>query len=203
MKDKGNFWIYGASGHGKVVLDCLLANDIVVKGFIDDDASKTILNDLPVFIRSHIDSAKDKVVFGIGENNIRKKLAESLHYNYHTVIHPTVSISPFAKVGLGTVVFHHAVVQSGNIIGIHCIINTKASIDHDCLIGNYVHISPGAILCGNVSIGELSWVGAGSVIIQGIKVGKNVIIGAGSVIIRDIPDNALVIGNPGKIIRMA
>ncbi|OFY51453.1 MAG: hypothetical protein A2W85_09820 [Bacteroidetes bacterium GWF2_41_31] len=196
-------WIYGASGHGKVILDCLLANNLMAEGFIDDDSSKTRLNDLPVFNRYHINSTKDKVVFGIGENNIRKKLAEKLHFNFYTVIHPTVSMSPFAQVGVGSVVFHHSVVQSGSVIGVHCIINTKASVDHDCIVGDYVHISPGAILCGNVSVGELSWVGAGSVIIQGVKIGKNVMIGAGSVIIRDVPDNAVVVGNPGRIVRFS
>jgi len=196
-------WIYGASGHGKVVLDCLMANNTLVNGYIDDDPAKKSLNNLSVYDRSFVNSTKDKVVFGIGENHIRKKLAESLHFNFFSVIHPTVTISHFSDVGTGTVVFHHSVIQSGSKIGIHCIINTKASIDHDCNIDNYVHISPGAILCGNVSIGELSWVGAGSVIIQGIKVGRSAMIGAGSVIIRDVPENAVVVGNPGRIIRFS
>ena len=200
MKETGDYWIYGASGHGKVILDCLLSTNVIVKGFIDDDSSKTNLNDLPVFRRSHINSTIDKIIFGIGENNIRKKLAGTLHFNYFTVIHPTVNISPFAQVEVGTVVFHHSVVQSGASVGKHCILNTKVSIDHDCIIGDYVHLSPGAILCGNVSVGELAWIGAGAVILQGVKIGKNAMIGAGSVIIRDVPDNAVVVGNPGKII---
>jgi acetyltransferase-like isoleucine patch superfamily enzyme len=49
--------------------------------------------------------------------------------------------------------------------------------------------------------GELSFIGIDSTIIQGVKVGKNVTIGAGSVVIKDIPDNAVVVGNPGKIIK--
>jgi acetyltransferase EpsM len=87
-------------------------------------------------------------------------------------------------------------------IGDHCIINTGVVVDHDCMINDFVHISPNATLCGNVTIGKGSWVGAGAIIIQGIKVGKNAIIGAGSVIIKDIPDNATVVGNPGKIIKL-
>jgi acetyltransferase EpsM len=202
MAEEVKYWIYGASGHGKVVLDCLLANDILVKGFIDDDSQKKRLNDLPVFNRSYIRPEMDKVVFGIGENNIRKHLAEILKYNYLTVIHPSAAISPFVQIGQGTVIFHNTVVQSGTIVGNHCILNTKASIDHDCVIGDFAHISPGAILCGNVTIGESSWIGAGSVIIQGIKVGKNALIGAGSVVIRDVPDNSVIVGNPGRVIKL-
>ena len=52
-----------------------------------------------------------------------------------------------------------------------------------------------------MKIDELSFIGIGSSIIQGVKVGKNVTIGAGSVIIKDIPDNAVVVGNPGKVIK--
>jgi acetyltransferase-like isoleucine patch superfamily enzyme len=49
--------------------------------------------------------------------------------------------------------------------------------------------------------GELSFIGIDSTIIQGVKVGKNVTISAGSVVIKYIPDNAVVVGNPGKVIK--
>lgn len=51
------------------------------------------------------------------------------------------------------------------------------------IIGNNVKVCAGAILIGN------------------IKIGNNVIIGAGSVVVKDIPDNAVVVGNPARIIR--
>jgi acetyltransferase EpsM len=56
-------------------------------------------------------------------------------------------------------------------------------------------------LAGNVTIGEGSHVGIGATVIQGITIGKWVTIGAGTVIIKDIPDYAVVVGNPGKIIK--
>jgi len=195
------YWIYGASGHGKVVLDCMNANNMQIAGYVDDDLSKKSFMNYPVYQSSIISVAVDKVIFGIGVNSIRKALAMKYNFNYLTVSHSSASVSPYSSIGRGSVVFHHCVIQSGSSIGIHCIINTKASIDHDCSIGDYVHVSPGAILCGNVTVDDLSWIGAGSVIIQGISIGKNVMIGAGSVIIRDVPDNVIVVGNPGKIIK--
>ena len=201
MQTKEKIWIYGASGHGKVILDCLEANNLFPFGFIDDDPKKNKLEKLTIYSISAINQKSDKVIFGIGNNETRKKLDLKGNYRYLTVVHPTATLSPFSNLDDGTVVFHHAVIQSGSKIGRHVIINTKASIDHDCLICDYAHISPGAILCGNVSIGEGSWIGAGSVIIQGITIGKNVMIGAGSVIICDVPDNVVVVGKPGKIIR--
>ena len=94
-----------------------------------------------------------------------------------------------------------AIIQSYACIGKHCIINTGASVDHDCVIEDYVHVSPHCTLCGNVSIGEGTWIGAGSVIIPGVKVGKWSVIGAGSVVIKDIPDNVVAVGYRCRIIK--
>ena len=94
-----------------------------------------------------------------------------------------------------------AIVQSDVCIGSHCIINTGASVDHECLIADYVHISPHCTLCGNVQVGEGTWIGAGSVVIPGVKIGKWSIIGAGSVVTKDIPDGVLAVGNRCKIIK--
>ncbi|CAL43362.1 Putative acetyltransferase [Flavobacterium psychrophilum JIP02/86] len=44
--------------------------------------------------------------------------------------------------------------------------------------------------------------GIGASVIQGIKIGKWVTIGAGAVIIKDVPDFAVVVGNPGRIIKV-
>ena len=51
-------------------------------------------------------------------------------------------------------------------------------------------------------IGNNVYVGANAVIIGGIRIGNNVIIGAGAVVVKDVVDNAVVVGNPAKIIRI-
>lgn len=50
-------------------------------------------------------------------------------------------------------------------------------------------------------IGNNVNIGANVCIIGGIRIGDNVDIGAGTVVVKDIPDNAVVVGNPGRIIR--
>lgn len=50
-------------------------------------------------------------------------------------------------------------------------------------------------------IGNNVSVGCHVAIIGDIKIGDNVTIGAGSVVVKDIPDNAVVVGNPAKIIK--
>jgi len=44
-------------------------------------------------------------------------------------------------------------------------------------------------------------IGANVCIIGGITIRNNVTIGAGSVVIKDVPDNAVVVGNPARVIR--
>ena len=44
-------------------------------------------------------------------------------------------------------------------------------------------------------------IGANATIVAGITLGENCLIGAGSVVTKDVPENAVVVGNPAKIIR--
>ena len=191
-------YLYGASGHGMVILDILEANGIPVEGFIDDNPALDELLGLPVY---HGKNDAEELIISIGSNKIRKLLANKLPARYHTAIHPSAIISPRANIGEGSVIMQGAVVQTCASVGKHCIINTGASIDHECQLGDYVHISPHATLCGNVCIGEGTWIGAGSTIIQGTNIGKWCIIGAGATVIHDIPDGVLVAGTPAKVIK--
>ena len=52
-----------------------------------------------------------------------------------------------------------------------------------------------------VKIGKNVWIGASCTILPGVCIGDNSIIGAGSVVTKSIPKNAIVVGNPAKIIR--
>jgi len=193
-------YIYGASGHGKVILDILEANGVIADGFIDDDPSKTEFAGLPISRRTVLGKA-DILILGVGDNKARSRIASGQTCNFINAIHPSASVSKRTRIGIGTVVMHHAVIQTGSKIGDHCIINTGASVDHDCVLENYVHVSPGATVCGNVNIGELTWIGAGSTIIQGVTIGKNVVVAAGAVVRKDVPDNSLIAGNPAEVKR--
>lgn len=50
-------------------------------------------------------------------------------------------------------------------------------------------------------IGDNVSVGANAVIIGPIRIGNNVTVGAGAVVVKDVPDNAVVVGNPARIIK--
>ena len=122
-------------------------------------------------------------VRGIGDNVARSNEAFA-HKDERFVIlqHPFSWVASDAVIGEGTVIMAGAVVQPAVKIGKHCIVNTCASVDHDCALGDFVHIAPGARLCGNVTVGEGALVGAGAICLPGAIIAPGTTVKAGSVV---------------------
>lgn len=191
-------YLYGASGHAKVIMEILKANGVEIEGLVDDNPDIIELLGYPVY---HQRTDLSPMIVSIGNNAIRKHIVEKLSVEFGQAIHPTAIVSYTAIIGEGTVVMQGAIVQACTRIGKHCIINTGASVDHECIVEDFVHISPHATLCGNVHVGEGSWIAAGTVVLPGVKIGKWSVIGAGSVVSKDIPDGVLAVGNRCKVIK--
>ena len=181
-------YLYGASGHAKVIIDIIRAQGGIVEGLVDDNPNLKELGGISVL---HDSVGLSPFIISIGNCKIRKMIAERLDCEFTTAIHPSAIISPTATIGEGTVIMQGAIIQTEVQIGKHCIINTKASVDHECVIGDYVHIAPGCTISGDVYVGEGTWIGVGTTIIQGIRIG--------SVIVKNIPDNSKAYGVPCKI----
>jgi sugar O-acyltransferase (sialic acid O-acetyltransferase NeuD family) len=195
--------LYGASGHAKVIISCLRANGQTITAIFDDDLTKKELWQIPVVGSYRPDfETNEELIISIGYNHIRKKVSELIKNPFGQVVHPSAIVDESVQLGEGTVVFHGAVLQADTQIGKHVIINTSASIDHDCVISDFVHIAPNSTLCGNVCVGEGTLIGAGTIVTPNLKIGKNCLIAAGSVITKNIPDNAIVRGNPARIIKI-
>jgi acetyltransferase EpsM len=196
-------YLYGASGHCKVIIDIINSStDKNIEGVFDDNRSLESVLNIKVIDFKGFDTSKIKeLIISIGNNSIRKEIAEKLQVNFIKVIHQTAQVSKSSSIEEGTVVMPGVIVNAASNIGKHCIINSGVVIEHDCKLHDYVHISPNASLAGNVIVGEGTHIGIGAVVIQGITIGKWATIGAGAVIIKDVPDRAVVVGNPGKIIK--
>lgn len=101
-------------------------------------------------------------IIAIGDNKSRKVEAEKLSKDkFFSVIHSWAYVAKDAHIGDGTVIMAGAVIEPNVRIGKHCIINTGATVSHDCVLEDYVHIAPGAHLCGGVRVGEGALVGVG------------------------------------------
>jgi len=201
--------ILGASGHGKVIADTALVigwDEIV---FFDDawpekheNGRWPILGGTQQLVEQL--STFQGVVVGIGDCAIRwdkYQLLKQASASLVNIIHPSASVSQFAEIGNGSVLFVGSVVNVDVVLGEASILNTGATVDHDCVIGDAVHIAPGASISGDVAISAQSWVGVGASIRQGIRVGKGALIGAGAVVVKDVADDTMVAGNPACVLK--
>lgn len=196
-------YLYGASGHCKVVIEILSeSKEYSIEGIYDDNPKLDSIYSIPVLNLEKTKSFEGKeLIITIGDNSIRKKIVKSNLAIFKIAIHPKAILSKYSMIGDGTVVMAGAILNSDVKVGKHCIINTGAILEHDCVIADFVHISPNVSLAGGVIVGEGSHVGIGASVIQGVKIGKWSTIGAGSVIIKDVPDYSVIVGNPGEIIK--
>jgi len=190
-------YLYGASGHGKVIRDILNAQGVRVDAFVDDNPQLSQVDETPV---RHQSEGLSPMIVSIGVNEIRKRVAERLDCRFGVAIHPSAVVSPSAEIGEGTVVMP-GVINAGAVIGRHCIINTGASIDHECVVGDYCHVAPHASLCGQVHLGEGTLVGVGASIIPCVSVGEWSVIGAGAAVTQSLPAHCTAVGVPAKVIK--
>ena len=199
-------FIIGAGGHGAVVAEAAAAmerwEEIL---FLDDNKPADSVVGYPVIgeIESLFTLANNdmEVIVAIGDNRRRLSFCDELFgkdIQLATVIHPTACISPSAVISSGTVLFAGTIVNARANLGRACILNTGATVDHDCVIKNGAHISPGANLAGEVTIGECAWIGIGSAIKEGVNVGRDVIVGAGSAVVSDVADGETIGGVPAR-----
>lgn len=204
--------VFGASGHGAVVADAASLAGFDVLGFADDDPAKAGLGLLDwSVVAIGVDAvarlcreARASVVVSIGSNRARQVVLERLvdkGLSLATIVHPTATISRFATLGAGTVVFAGVIVNAGARIGSNVILNTAASIDHDNVIGDHAHVSPGARLGGTVCVGTGTHVGIGAAVRNNLRIGAWTLVGAGSVVVKDIPDHVVAFGNPARVVR--
>ncbi|WP_209329507.1 acetyltransferase [Lunatimonas salinarum] len=190
-------YVYGASGHGRVIID-MIDSYAQIDGVFDDDPAKKEVLGYPVLGPVPPDFEFSSELFiAIGDNRVRKGIRERLHTRatFATILHESAILSKRAHLEPGTVVMEGAIVKVGCMLGEQVIVNTGASIDHDCHIGDYVHVAPQATLCGGIELGVDSLIGANAIILPGIKIGAWCTIGAGSIVHQDVPDHSTWIGN--------
>jgi sugar O-acyltransferase (sialic acid O-acetyltransferase NeuD family) len=113
-----------------------------------------------------------------------------------TIAHPSVQIAPNASIGEGCQLMAGSIINPNVRLGRQCIINTKASVDHECILEDGVEIAPGATLCGIVHVGVSAWICAGATVLPRIAIGPDAIVGAGAVVIRDVPPGVTMVGVP-------
>lgn len=208
--------IIGTGGNCVDILDAVLELNAggaayEVAGFLDDDPAKEKVkfNGCPV-LGKLADAGKFKehfFVFGIGsERNFlkRREILESCKIQaerFISIIHPTASVSRFAKIGAGTVLFQNATITSNAVLGDFVQILPNVVISHDVEIGDYTCITGGVALSGKVKVGADCYLGTNSCVRGGVAIGRGSLIGMGSVVLKDVPEYSVMVGNPARFLK--
>lgn len=203
--------VLGGGGHARVIIDALLACNAAIKGLVDPAlvACETGAFGVRVLggdeVLEGIDPADVQLANGIGSTqSTERRRARFEHFlrlgfAFATVIHPSATLARDLRLAEGAQIMAGAVLQSGTTLGRNALVNTRASLDHDCLIGDHVHVAPGATLSGGVIVGDGTHIGSGAVVIQGVRIGRGCLIGAGAVVLKDVPDGAMLVTPQGRI----
>lgn len=197
--------LIGYSGHAFVVYGILKSMGKEVTGYCDEKEKTFNPFNLPYLgnEQNAITALEANTFFiAIGDNAIREKVFTDLSTKN---LFPQNAIHASSVVDDSALISQHGVMIAANAtinplvkIGAGVICNTSCSVDHECILEDFVHIAPGAVLCGNVKVGSKSFIGANAVVKQGVTIGSNAIIGAGAVVVKDVPDNTIVMGVPAK-----
>lgn len=117
-----------------------------------------------------------------------------------TLVHRTAFIATDSEIGNGSQVLANACVCSHAKIGRGVIINTSASIDHDCIVEDGVHVAPGVRVAGAVVVGARAFLGIGAVVLPRLTIGADAVVGAGAVVTHNVSPGCIVVGNPARLI---
>ena len=181
--------IVGAGGHGRCCLDIarekydeiIFLDDGLVGQTVNDCKVVGKINEMKTLFPEYLD-----IFIAVGNNAFRKQLfnqAKEIGYNIITLISNEATVSKYASIKQGSVIFPHAVIEPNAMIGNNCIVCANATINHDaiihdnCLIYSNTVIRPNVIIYGLTRIGSNCTVTFGKEIEEGsdIKDGKVVI----------------------------
>ena len=207
--------VYGASGLGtefaglaeRINMETPRWDEIV---FIDDAPEKNgqTLIDLKIMnFQQAIDQyGLDGIEFimAIGEPAVKDVVFEKVNNagaHVTNLIFPDFIMPRSTTYGKGLVVHKASGLPPCSEFGNNVLIQGKAVMGHDLKVGDNVVISSLAFIGGNTTIGRNTYIAPGSLLRNGINIGENAIVGMGAVVTKDVPDNAVVVGNPAKIIR--
>jgi sugar O-acyltransferase (sialic acid O-acetyltransferase NeuD family) len=207
------FW--GATGQAKVLRECMRDSGLRLVALFDNNpALRSPFPDTPLYTgRSGFEDWMEKApsrsvgfLVAIGGDRGRERLEIQEYLESHGLVplvarHRSAFVADDVRVGGGSQVLAAAAVCVDAVLGRGCIINTGATVDHECRLDDGVHVAPGAHLAGCVEVGAYAMIGAGAVVSPRIKIGQDALVGAGAVVVKDVPPDTVVVGNPARVLR--
>ena len=119
-----------------------------------------------------------------------------------TVVDKTAVILPdYCDIGTNCFVGALAQISANVVVGKHCSLYGNCIVGHDSKVGEFCHLASNSVIGSHVKIGTGVHIGLNATVREYITIGNNSIIGAGAVVMRDVPDNAIVAGNPARVLK--
>ncbi|MYM36168.1 acetyltransferase [Duganella sp. FT94W] len=210
MSNAHTLIIVGASGHALNVHFLAERLDVPIKGFLDDNPEtwgNEILGSVVLgSIDSWIEHSECQFIVAVGSPRVRRRIVEQMERlgspNYATLIDPAaVASGRKVTIGAGSVICAGAMLTTQISLGKHGVINRNATVGHDAQMGDYVTIAPLAAVSGHVTLADLVEVGTGACIRQGVTMAPGSMLGMGGVLTQNTDDNAVMVGNPARLLR--
>lgn len=213
MSTKMQAILYGGTGQAKVVRPILEGASIEVVLVVDDTPNlASPFDDVEIVVglaglsawlarRASALPLGFCVTIGNPHGRARLRIADALGalgMVELSAIHQSAIIAASARVGAGAQVMAGAIIQPHAVIGRQCIINTRASVDHDCVLGDACGLAPAATLCGSIICGDNVWIAAGATVLPRLTIGSDAIVGAGALVRSDVAASTTVVGVPAR-----
>lgn len=166
--------IVGHGGHGKDVARIATAAGFRIVGWLDDDSTKP-----RVGWPHELANTRIPYLIGINDSHTRYRMDVSTHAA--TAVHPSAEVVSGVRLGAGVVVGAFTQLGPSVALGTHTHINGQCFVTR-AELGDYVTVSPGVTICGDVEIGDRVQIGAGATISNLVTIDDDVVIGAGAVV---------------------
>lgn len=117
-------------------------------------------------------------------------------------IHPSIDLT-MTEMGVGNYLQEGVILQAEVELGWNCSIHMGAKIGHESKIGDSTFIAHEVSVSGCCNIGSGVFLGTNATVLPRITIGDWATIGAGAVVTKDVPPGGVVVGNPGRVVRIA
>lgn len=144
----------------------------------------------------------DGFVIGIGNPQVRLKIAKDIKNKFPNKLFPNIILSPIENKIIENkegIIIYPGVLYSVNLtLGNFSFVSASVTLGHETTIGDGCVINPGAHISGGVNIGKGTLIGVGACVLQYINIGDFSTVGAGAIVTKNVNNNTVVVGCPAK-----